>query len=302
MAEQGTGPDSWAEVYLQGQQEFMRRWGQMGGAAAGAGTASGGMPDWSTLFASQLHGPAADVARKYFALYEQYLGSTRGISELLGRAMQHADPAARARTFTEGVTTLQQPFTQLWTSMLNANFGATSPFGAASPFGTASPLGGDWAPGASDAPALGLTRERQQAMQRLQRLSAEYLQHQSTLARMWNEIIGAALKTLGERVGEKLQRGESFESLKPLYDTWIESAESAYAKAAHNPDYARAQVDLSTTLARLRTEQRQMIESVAKQYDLPTREELNTVHRRLKDLKTEVRRLSAKLDKQKKLK
>ena len=53
---------------------------------------------------------------------------------------------------------------------------------------------------------------------------------------------------------------------------------------------------VSNTLAKLRTEQRIAIESVTQQYDLPTREELNTVHRRLRDLKAELRRVNARLE------
>jgi class III poly(R)-hydroxyalkanoic acid synthase PhaE subunit len=145
-------------------------------------------------------------------------------------------------------------------------------------------------------PALGLTRERQESMQRMQKLTGEYLQQQAQLMQLWGGIIGDALKLLGERVAQKLQAGEMIGSSKALYDLWIESAEAVFAKAAHSPAYAKAQAELGNTVAKLRTEQRIAIEVTTKQYDLPTRDELNTVHRRLKDLKTELRRVNARLD------
>ena len=145
-------------------------------------------------------------------------------------------------------------------------------------------------------PALGLTREKQESLQRLQKLTGEYLQQQGQLTQLWGGIIGDALKLFGERAGQKLQTGETFTSGKALYDLWIESAETVFAKAAHSPAYAKAQADLGNTVAKLRTEHRIVIEQTSKQYDLPTRDELNTVHRRLKDLKAELRRVSARLD------
>jgi predicted nucleic acid-binding Zn-ribbon protein len=52
---------------------------------------------------------------------------------------------------------------------------------------------------------------------------------------------------------------------------------------------------MGNTMAHLRIEQRKQVEAVSKQLDLPTRDELNTVHRRLKDLKTELRALQTQL-------
>ena len=103
------------------------------------------------------------------------------------------------------------------------------------------------------------------------------------------------MKLLGERVAAKLQAGDIPESAKALYDLWIEAAESVFAKVAHTPAYAKAQADLGNTVAKLRTEQRIAIEAMTRQYDLPTRDELNTVHRRLKDLKAELRAVTARL-------
>jgi class III poly(R)-hydroxyalkanoic acid synthase PhaE subunit len=306
---------NWTDVYLKGQEEFVRRWSEMAsqatqGAASGAsafgsnpfaGQAFGnpafggqGGPNWFAMFQPQFTGPAGDLAKRYFGFYDQYLAAMRSFSEVLTKSMVNPDPAARARAFMEGLQALQQPFTQLWSQ-------SASMFGMP---GFQSPEGGtDFLQSLTksfgngvELPALGLTREKQESMQRLQKLTGEYLQQQGQLTQLWGGIIGDALKLFGERVGEKLKAGETFTSSKALYDLWIESAETVFAKAAHSPAYAKAQADLGNTVAKLRTEQRIAIEQTTKQYDLPTRDELNTVHRRLKDLKTELRRVNARLD------
>lgn len=317
----------WTDVYLRSQEEFMRQWNQLGAAAsAGAnpfaaagnanpfGAGAAGSPfagaanpfasaanpfaaaanafagtanplgaasagawgktpwgsDWSSLFTPQFQGPSGDVARKYFGFFDQYLGASRAFADLLASSSANPDPSARAQEFTAGLTALQQPFSQMWHSLLAEQATATLP-------------------------ALGLTREHQEASERIRKLLLDLQQQQSALMALWSDVIGAALRAFGERVGVRLRAGEQFSSVKDLYDLWVESAELAYAKAAHGPEYAKAQADLGNTLAHLRIEQRKQVEAISKQLDLPTRDELNTVHHRLKDLKAQVRALQQQL-------
>lgn len=278
----------------------MRRWSEMAGKATQGAAASAspfnpqGGQNWFGMFQPQFTGPAGDLARRYFGFYDQYLAATRGLSEVLTKSMVNPDPTARARAFTEGLQALQQPFTQLW-SQSAAGFGVPGFQPAEGGADFLQSLTKGFGNGV-ELPALGLTRERQESMQRMQKLTRDYLQQQAQLMQLWGTIIGDALKLLGERVAQKLQAGETIASGKALYDLWIESAEAVFAKAAHSPAYAKAQAGLGNTVAKLRTEQRIAIESTSKQYDLPTRDELNTVHRRLKDLKSELRRVNARLD------
>jgi class III poly(R)-hydroxyalkanoic acid synthase PhaE subunit len=253
----------------------------MGGSAAAnanpfasmQSTAWGKTPwgtDWSAMFTPQFQGPSADVAHKYFGFFEQYVGASRAFAELIAKISANPDPSARAQEFTAGLTALQQPFAKMWQSMVSEQSGAAMP-------------------------ALGLTREHQEANERLRKLFTDLQQQQLTLSSMWNDIIAEGLRAFGEKAGAKLRAGESFSSIKAVYDLWIECAELAYAKAAHGPAYAKAQADLGNTMAHLRIEQRKQVEAISKQLDLPTRDELNTVHHRLKDLKAEVRALQAQL-------
>ncbi len=290
MSDKPSDPLNWMEVYQRGQEEFLRQWSKLSSGTAGANpfaAAAGSNPfaagqnawgktpwgaDWSAMFTPQFQGPAADVARKYFGFFDQYVGASRAFSELLAKISANPDPNARAQEFTAGLKTLQQPFSQMWHSLLSEQSGS-----------------------GSGMPALGLTREHQEASDRIRKLMADLQQQQLTLSSMWNDIIAEALRNFGDKAGAKLRAGEHFASIKAVYDLWIECGEIAYAKSAHSPEYGKAQADLGNTMAHLRIEQRKQVEAIAKHLDLPTRDELNTVHRRLKDLKTEVRALQAQL-------
>lgn len=316
MSDTSKETPTWTDVYFKSQEDFIRRWSEMANGAARAATggeagATTGR-DWFAMFAPYFPGASGDLAKRYFGFYDPYLASTRALWEQLGQAMAHADPSARAQAFIDGVQVLQQPFTRFWQQSA-APFGIPAMPGMSgaedllqswSKLWSVSPGSNEWlqtlakAAGGNgtELPALGLTRERQESLQRIQSLSQQLLQNQAQLAQIWSGIIGDALKALGERVGRKLAAGETIDSSRALYDLWVESAEEAYARTAFNPTYAKAQAELANTVAKLRIEQRAAIESVAKIYDLPTREELNTIHRRLRDLKAELRRVNAKLD------
>ena len=127
MSDNSNESINWTDVYFKGQEEFIRRWSEMAngaaqsaqgaasGAAAGA-TAGAGQTgqEWFARFAPQFGGAAGDLAKRYFGFYDQYLGATRSLWEVLTKAMVNPDPSARASAVTEGLQALQQPFTQLW--------------------------------------------------------------------------------------------------------------------------------------------------------------------------------------------
>jgi class III poly(R)-hydroxyalkanoic acid synthase PhaE subunit len=232
--------------------------------------------------------------RQWSAATDQYVALARSLWEAAAKAQAAPDPAGKARAFNDGLAKLQQDLQAAWLSNLDGRSFGFTPEQAFGPWGAAFQRGlatFEW-------PALGLTRERQQAMQRLGKLTTQYWQAQMRLAAHWGEVVREALTLMGERFASKLAGGEKFTSPKDLYDLWIECGEAAFAKMAHSAAYAHTQGELTNTLSQLRTEQRKLVESVAKELDLPTREELNSVHRRLKEMKAQLRALEAQTERE----
>jgi class III poly(R)-hydroxyalkanoic acid synthase PhaE subunit len=106
----------------------------------------------------------------------------------------------------------------------------------------------------------------------------------------WNDIIGKSLRELGERLAPKLRSGAPPASMKEVYDLWVDSAETVYAQAARGAAFVQAQGELTNSMSRLRSAQRELLEEWAKQFDLPTRAELNSIHKQLRDLKAALQR------------
>jgi hypothetical protein len=260
---------------------------------------------------------AADALLERFHAYcEQYLGIARALGEAATRAVGSGDPGQQARSFLDALGTLQQQAAGAASAAGNP-FGAFNPFAAGGPFAAAAPFlagtslgaalsGGGanpWAaflPGgagftAAAAPALGPTREFQQTCQRIAQVGEQLQQAQLRLLEQWNAVVSKALQQLGERASALLSATPTPETLRALYDQWIETAEAAYAQAAHGPAFAAAQADFGNAQSRLRSAQREYLELAAREFDLPTRAELNTVLQQLRDLKRSVRELEERV-------
>jgi hypothetical protein len=301
--------------------------GVAGGGSAGAGGAASGAGPGAAPASGAIPGmDGGDVARRFLEQCEQYLGVSRSLWELVGRSATAPDAEQRGKLFNEGLGLLQQQFAGLWAATpfgagaAQANpmaafglpafgapgfgapgFGAPgfgAPAGGANPFAAgfgALPAGFPGFPPAAftglfNQPALGPTREQQQAWQQLSQVAARCGQAQLAVVNHWNDIIGKSLRELGERLAPRLKSGATPGSLKEIYDLWVDSAEGVYAQVARNAGFVQAQAELTNALSALRASQRELVEDWSRQFDLPTRAELNSIHQQLRELKAALKR------------
>ncbi len=232
---------------------------------------------------------AAAAAEAFRASARAFNDTALLLFEAARQAATQADPAERARQFSAALQGVQPQIAALW---------------SAGPWGTTNWAGPAWqAPGAAgnavgagaaEPAAVGPMREQQLALQRLQRLTTQYVQQQAALSARWGEVLQRALQQLGERVAAGWEPGAPPPEPRALYDAWIECAEASFSAAAHGPAWIEAQTALTNTGAQLRLEQRALLESAARQLDLPTRAELDAVHRQLRALQAELRAAHAR--------
>jgi hypothetical protein len=132
-------------------------------------------------------------------------------------------------------------------------------------------------------PAFGATREHQERAQRIleavQRIDAA----QRRLQRLWSDVLrDASAKFLGQ-LSRQQPASPNADYVRNLYDSWIESAEDAYSRVAHSEAYCEAQAELANASSQLRAE------LWLKALDLPTRSEVNSLTRRLRELEARLR-------------
>jgi class III poly(R)-hydroxyalkanoic acid synthase PhaE subunit len=127
-------------------------------------------------------------------------------------------------------------------------------------------------------PALGYSREYQEIARRMleltgqfQRRYAEFLQHSADI---------------GQSAFQATQRRASKDdtllaSPAAIYDAWIDCAEEAYAQAAHGEPFARLLADLCNILSEFKIERGKLLEALARQFDWPSRAEVDSLHRQV---------------------
>ncbi|WP_184334013.1 poly(R)-hydroxyalkanoic acid synthase subunit PhaE [Povalibacter uvarum] len=138
-------------------------------------------------------------------------------------------------------------------------------------------------------PPVGLAREHTEAWRELAAAQAECAQLEQELRGALLGVQRDALDLLEQRVRE---RKEPIGGYRDLYNLWVECAEQVFAKVAHSETYGKLQAELGNASMRLRARQQKVVEYGLRQFDLPTRSELNSVHRQIRALKQQVADLS----------
>lgn len=139
-----------------------------------------------------------------------------------------------------------------------------------------------------DTPTFGHNREQQAQQQALMRA---LLDQQQTSAR-YQELLARAQAQGAERLQRKLaEPGHEVDSLKGMYDLWVDAVEEAYAEIALSDEFREAYAAQGNAQMRVRQLQQRQIEQWCREVGLPTRSEVDTLGQRLQELRREMRRM-----------
>lgn len=135
-------------------------------------------------------------------------------------------------------------------------------------------------------PPIGITREHTEAWRELLAAQAECQRLEQELRSVLARVQADALDLVTLRLRE---REQPITQYRELYDLWVECGEQVYAKVAHSPAYGKLQAELGNAAIRARSHLQKVLEQGLRQFDLPTRSELNSVHRQLREMREELR-------------
>jgi inorganic triphosphatase YgiF len=91
------------------------------------------------------------------------------------------------------------------------------------------------------------------------------------------------------KLAEREQPGRQIESLRALYDLWVDAAEEGYAEIALSREFQEIYGELTNAQMRLRSQIQQEVERLSVDLGMPTRSELNSIGERLQAVRREVR-------------
>lgn len=147
----------------------------------------------------------------------------------------------------------------------------------------------EWVRAANDVlamPAFGITREQQEEQQALIRAWIDYLGHYQryqSLLQGVHERANAALREQGAPADA--------ESLRSIYDRWVNLAEESYGEAALSDEFREVYAALVNAQMRLKLLQQKQVERVAAQAGMPTRKEVDSLGERLQAARRELRQM-----------
>jgi Poly(R)-hydroxyalkanoic acid synthase subunit (PHA_synth_III_E) len=140
------------------------------------------------------------------------------------------------------------------------------------------------------APALGWSQDYQRIVQRMLKIGGQFQQSYTAFLQQSAAISERALQATLRRTAADPRLASS-----PVaaYDAWIDSAEAAYAQAAHGESFARSLGELCNLLSAFKVERGKLLDALARHLDIPSRAEVDSLHRQVRDLGAAVRAAGA---------
>ena len=151
-------------------------------------------------------------------------------------------------------------------------------------------MGGFDATQPAQLPALGLGREWQEDFSKYHEMQAELAKAAREYAKQYEHY----MQRVGERFKDALQEEDLGElSFEKLGSIWIDCCESEFQEIASTKEYSVAYGGLINASMRLRKHANEMQEKTARLMNIPSREELNTLHQSNMALKQQLNDMQA---------
>jgi len=135
------------------------------------------------------------------------------------------------------------------------------------------------------APAFGYAREHQE---HYQKMMAAFVEYQEAMKKYNALILKSSARSFDifeGKLAERAEPGRQIDSLRGLYDVWVDAAEEAYAEIALSDEFRKVYGDVVNTQMRVRAQIQAEVERVGVDLGMPTRSELNSVHKRLHEMR-----------------
>lgn len=159
------------------------------------------------------------------------------------------------------------------------------------------PLGGQFAnaPGGADLrallqlPTFGMAREHQEQAQQGILALLDFQQK----SQRYQALIGKAWQRGSQLFQQRLTAGNEatkpIETPRALYDAWVDAIEEGYAEIALSADFSQAYADYVNAQMKVRQHLQGDVERMTGQLGMPTRTEVNSIGRRLQEVRRELR-------------
>lgn len=137
--------------------------------------------------------------------------------------------------------------------------------------------------------AFGFTRERQRLQQALAAAMRDYSEWAGKYQALIQRANADGFERLQAKLAEFADASKQVESLKALYDLWVDATEDAYSKIALSEEFRSAYGEMVNAQGRVRHLQQLQLDALCRDMGLPTRSEVTALGKRMHELRREVR-------------
>lgn len=143
-------------------------------------------------------------------------------------------------------------------------------------------------------PALGIFRESQEEYQKLSQLIVAYQDSLRAYKAAYAATTAKSLQAIQKRLKSKAETGdESVNSLRGMYDLWVEVFEESYAEFAMSEEYQRLYGDLVNSLMAVQQQSGKLTDAHYAKLNLPSRSEIDALEKRVHDMRRDNFKLRA---------
>lgn len=130
-------------------------------------------------------------------------------------------------------------------------------------------------------PGLGYGREYQAEYQKLSRLLLDYQKAYQKYSAFFVEVNKQSLDLIRDRLLTRAQAdGKPITTIRELYNLWVDCSEQVYAQNVLSDSYAEMHGEMINALMALKHQGAQMMDDFAGALNMPTRQEMDTIHER----------------------
>ena len=145
-------------------------------------------------------------------------------------------------------------------------------------------------------PGVGYTRESQESIQTGIKLWNQYQKAANEFNNAMCNVGINALDALRVKIIKMAEQGKKINSLREVYDLWIDCNEEAYASFVFSDEYSELNGKLTNALMAVKQHGRNVVDEVLGAMNMPTRRGINTMQKRQQEMRREQKDANSKIE------
>jgi class III poly(R)-hydroxyalkanoic acid synthase PhaE subunit len=238
------------------------------------------------------------IAEQFSSLFEglsEFKGSDKDINDFINTKFKNLQElfsrAPENMTWSGFIDPFEKPFQTMKDSV------SSNMFNFAGLFANAQPEMQKMRNQFLSMPGIGHNRETQEKLQKLLKLAAIYQDHENEKQVEMARLTQDALELMRKKIMDMSKAGETFSSMRQVYDLWVESNEAVYTDFVYSEKYSELNGKVVNSQMAFMKLSHEVNEDILTAMNMPTTRAMNELERRHYELRKKVKSLESEINK-----